>query len=98
MAQRECTVEAGSFLLGYLLGLPCMAFAPTAERPLDMLTGGEEGVGGPANAGTPPRIIDRLLIWAMAPVAVKTSSVRLRRDTCVCMLCFSHSAYEGLLS
>jgi hypothetical protein len=69
VAQRECTVEAGSFLLGYLLGLPCMAFAPTAERPLDMLTGGEEGVGGPANAGTPPRIIDRLLIWAMAPVA-----------------------------
>lgn len=65
--QRECTVEAGSFLIGYLLGLPCMAFAPTAERPLDMLDGGSTL----DNLPPPARVVDRMLIWAMAPVAAE---------------------------
>ena len=67
--QRECTVESGSFLLGYLLGLPCMAFAPTAERPLDMLV--QAGELSTLPSGQQPRVIDRLLIWAMAPVAAE---------------------------
>ena len=33
--QRESAVESASFLVGYLLGLPCCAFAPT---PLFSLT------------------------------------------------------------
>lgn len=36
--QRECTVESASFLVGYLLGLPCCPFAPTVYKPLEMLT------------------------------------------------------------
>ena len=31
-------MEAGSFLVGYLLGLPCMAFAPTAVTLILTLT------------------------------------------------------------
>ena len=60
-------MEAGSFLVGYLLGLPCMAFAPTAERPLDMIDGGSTL----DNLPEPARIVDRMLIWAMAPVAAE---------------------------
>ena len=66
-------MEAGSFLVGYLLGLPCMAFAPTAERPLDMIDGGSTL----DNLPEPARIVDRMLIWAMAPVAAEQVRGRL---------------------
>jgi hypothetical protein len=36
--QRESAVESASFLVGYLLGLPCCTFAPTAYKPLEMLS------------------------------------------------------------
>lgn len=41
--QRECATESASFLVGYLLGLPCLAFAPTAYKPVEMVadTAGE---------------------------------------------------------
>ena len=44
-----------------------MAFAPTAERPLDMIDGGSTL----DNLPEPARIVDRMLIWAMAPVAAE---------------------------
>lgn len=69
--QRECAVESASFLLGYLLGLPCCTFTPTAIKPLDMLT----KVGAPMAEGvsSPPRLIDRVLIWLMAPAAIESA-------------------------
>ena len=74
--QRECAVESASFLLGYLLGLPCCPFTPTAFKPLDMLgkvgTSMEEAVG----ADLPPRLVDRTLIWLMAPTALEASEYR----------------------
>ena len=60
-------------MVGYLLGLPCMAFAPTAERPLDMIDGGSTL----DNLPEPARIVDRMLIWAMAPVAAEQVRGRL---------------------
>lgn len=93
--QRECAVESASFLLGYLLGLPCCPFAPTVFKPLDMLTtvrappcpcqtrlppwadGGNRRVtqsGGEMerDIGAPARLVDRVLIWLLAPAAVET--------------------------
>ena len=67
--QREVTVESASFLVGYVLGLPCMAFMPTAVRPIDLLAecAGEMGDVLPA----PARLVDRMLIWSGAPAAAE---------------------------
>jgi len=67
--QRECTAESASFLVGYILGLPCMAFMPTAARPIDLLI--EAGKPMAALCPAPARLIDRLLIWQLAPVAAE---------------------------
>jgi len=67
--QRECAAESASFLIGYLLGLPCLAFAPTAYKPVEMVASNSEGIAQLTQGS--PRILDRLLIWVMAPVAVE---------------------------
>jgi len=72
--QRECTVESASFLLGYLLGLPCCPFAPTVYKPLDMLATSGDAIA--ADVGAPPRLVDRVLIWLLAPAAVETTVYR----------------------
>ena len=98
--QRECTIESGSFLLGYLLGLPCCPFAPTVLKPLDMLGKArarpflthnprprlsicsharvaslflrQSGEVIAADVGTPARLVDRVLIWLLAPAAIES--------------------------
>jgi len=72
--QRECAIESASFLTGYLLGLPCCPFAPTVFKPLDMLA--ESGGGMEADIGAPARLIDRTLIWVLAPAALETMVYR----------------------
>jgi hypothetical protein len=67
---RESAVESASFLLGYLLGLPCCAFAPTAFKPVEMLGRNGRKLGGA------PRLVDRILIWLLAPVALEASQYR----------------------
>ena len=47
----ECRVESASFLVGYLLGLPCCALAPAVDGPLAMLTECVGGGGGAASSG-----------------------------------------------
>lgn len=76
--QRECAIDAAAFLMGYLMGLPCCADAPSASAGLAMLSadalvlGGPDlltkPLGGPARA----RLIDRVLIWLVAPAALET--------------------------
>ena len=73
--QRECAVESASFLLGYLLGLPCCAFTPTAYKPLEMLSVAGSKLEANVAAGTgggPPRLVDRILVWLLAPAALET--------------------------
>jgi len=77
--QRESAAEASSFLLGYLLGLPCLAFSPTAYQPLDMVAATSDELSSLAPGG-PARLLDRLLIWLMAPVAVESL---LYKDTLI---------------
>jgi len=72
--QRECTVESASFLVGYLLGLPCCPFAPTVYKPLEMLT--ESSAQISSCMGPSARLIDRTLIWLLAPVAVEMATYR----------------------
>ena len=72
--QRECALESSSFLLGYLLGLPCCPFAPTVFKPLDMLQGTGDGLE--AELGSPARLVDRVLIWLMAPAALEIMSYK----------------------
>lgn len=73
---RESAVESASFLLGYLLGLPCCAFAPTAFKPVDMLgLNGRNGRNG-RKLGGAARLVDRILIWLLAPVALEASQYR----------------------
>jgi len=67
--QRECASESASFLLGYLLGLPCCPFAPTAFKPIDMLS--DVGRELEESVGTQARLIDRMLIWLLAPTALE---------------------------
>lgn len=71
--QRESAVEAASFLTGYLLGLPCCAYTPTAFKPLEMLALAgdaiEENLGG---SRLQARLVDRLLIWLVAPAALES--------------------------
>jgi len=80
--QRECAVESASFLLGYLLGLPCCAFTPTAYKPLEMLEAAgaslEKGVssGGGGGGGGAARLVDRTLIWLLAPAALEMMQYR----------------------
>ena len=82
--QRECAVESASFLLGYLLGLPCCPFAPTVFKPLDMLSKSAGAMA--ADVGVPARLADRVLIWLLAPAAVETMVYRCvvarRKHTC----------------
>ena len=67
--QREVTVESASFLVGYVLGMPCMAFMPTAVRPIDLLAECADEMGDVLPA--PARLVDRMLIWSCAPVAAE---------------------------
>lgn len=67
--QRECAVESASFLLGYILGLPCCPFKPTVFKPLDMLAASSAAME--ADIGVPARLVDRVLIWLMAPAALE---------------------------
>ena len=67
--ERECTTESASFVVGYLLGMPAMAYAPNVERSLDLLAQAADPVAAPLPA--PPRLLDRLLIWMLAPAAAE---------------------------
>ncbi|KAL3926320.1 MAG: hypothetical protein SGPRY_003350 [Prymnesium sp.] len=69
--QRECATESASFLVGYLLGLPCLAFSPTVFKPLEMVAGAAEPMSKLVSSGS-PRLLDRVLVWLMAPVAVES--------------------------
>ena len=69
--QRECALESASFVAGYLLGLPCCAYAPTAFKPLEMLTDAAAPIE--SSVGAPARLIDRILIWLYAPAALEAS-------------------------
>ncbi|KAL1526688.1 hypothetical protein AB1Y20_015390 [Prymnesium parvum] len=79
--QRESATESASFLVGYLLGLPCLAFSPAAFKPLEMVAASAEQLAALASGGS-PRLLDRLLVWLMAPVAVESLQYRqtLRSD------------------
>ena len=68
--ERECTTESASFVVGYLLGMPAMAYAPNVERSLDLLAQAADPVAAPLPA--PPRLLDRLLIWMLAPAAAES--------------------------
>ncbi len=74
--ERESAVESASFLIGYLLGLPCCAFAPTAFKPIEMLelagTQIEAALSGPGSPLSSARLVDRVLIWLMAPAAFES--------------------------
>jgi len=69
---RESTVESASFLTGYVLGLPTCAFMPTAVRPLDLIASSSEEMS--KLLGPQPRLIDRMLIWLMAPVVAEQTA------------------------
>jgi hypothetical protein len=73
--QRECAVESASFLAGYLLGLPCCPFTPTVYKPLEMLTQSSEQLAGDLGARD-ARLIDRILIWLLAPAALEVSAYK----------------------
>ena len=72
--RRECTIESGAFLLGYLLGLPCCALAPSSDAALQMLADGNRA-GCWLSYEAPERIVDRVLIWLLAPAGI-ASAVR----------------------
>lgn len=72
--QRESSVESASFLIGYLLGLPCCAFSPSASKPLDMLVSVAGDIS--TRVGGSGRLIDRVLIWLMAPAALEMSEYK----------------------
>ena len=68
---KECAVESASFIVGLLLGLPCCASTPSAQAPIEMLRDGkalERALGGGTEL---PRLIDRILIWLVAPAALE---------------------------
>lgn len=67
--QRECAVESASLLLGYVLGLPCCASAPNVARPLDMLAKISDDMT--KGLESPARLVDRILVWLMAPAALE---------------------------
>ena len=69
--RSECAVEAACFALGYLLGLPCCGLAPTAEGALTMLADGRRWWLSP---GAPDRLVDRVLIWLLAPAALELAA------------------------
>lgn len=73
---RECATESASFLVGYLLGLPCCALAPTAETALDMLASPSSAAltraVDPQRRGS-ARLVDRALIWLLAPLAIEVA-------------------------
>ena len=73
---RECATESASFLVGYLLGLPCCALAPTAETALAMLASPSSGAltraVDPQCRGS-ARLVDRTLIWILAPLAIEVA-------------------------
>jgi len=67
--QREAAAESASFLVGYVLGLPSMPFVPSASRALEMIeTLGEQMEGV---LPRPARLVDRVLIWQLAPVVAE---------------------------
>ena len=66
--QRECALESASFLIGYLLGLPCCPFAPTVYKPLDMLTASGAGMEADVRAST------LLLAHTHAPPSLRASN------------------------
>ena len=71
--RSECAVEAACFVLGYLLGLPSCGLAPTAEGALAMLADGRRWWLSP---GAPDRLVDRVLIWLLAPAALELAAQR----------------------
>ena len=68
--QRETLTESAAFTVGYLLGLPCMAYQPTAIRPLELLSVAAEPMEKLHKKGV-ARLLDRLLVWQLAPVAAE---------------------------
>ena len=68
--QRETLTESAAFTVGYLLGLPCMAYQPTAIRPLELLSIAAEPMEA-LHQKDAARLIDRLLVWQLAPVAAE---------------------------
>ena len=64
--RRECAVESGAFVNGYLLGLPCCALAPTAETALQMLAEGNRA-GCWLSREAPDRLVDRSLSGSSPP-------------------------------
>jgi len=81
--QRDCAFESASFLLGYLLGLPCCADTPCVERPLQMLKQSGKQLSltltelldhEPSTDLSSARLTDRILIWLLAPAAMESSS------------------------
>ena len=65
---RESALEAASLLVGYLLGLPCCAFAPTPETALELLEL-QTAAKSAAIAVGQVRLVDRLLVWLLAATA-----------------------------
>ena len=62
--------------IGYLLGLPCCSFAPTVYKPLELLSQSGDEMARSLGAGPSPRLIDRTLIWLLAPAALETATYR----------------------
>ena len=76
--QRECAVDSAAFLIGYLMGLPCCADAPSTRTAFAMLSTDAPALGGPGLIARPlggaarARLIDRILIWLVTPAALET--------------------------
>lgn len=72
--QRECNIESASFIVGYLLGLPCCPFAPNVDKPLEMLAASGTEITAAFERSSEARLVDRVLIWLLAPAAAENSA------------------------
>mmetsp|Transcript_18530 Transcript_18530/g.26122 ORF Transcript_18530/g.26122 Transcript_18530/m.26122 type:complete len:389 (+) Transcript_18530:44-1210(+) len=70
--ERESRTEAGAFLVGYALGLPCFAFRPNVVEALRMINSIPEIKEAVVNGNG----INRILVWLLAPVAGESLSHR----------------------
>lgn len=66
--ERECRVQAATFLTAYLLGLPCFCFSPNVLEVMRMVESPSfQGVLGSVTG------LQRLLVYLLAPVAAENT-------------------------
>jgi hypothetical protein len=75
---REAAADAAACSVGYALGLPWCALEPRASRvarlpALEALAAAEGGAGGGGGEGRGARVVDRTLVWLLAPAAAEAA-------------------------